>query len=575
MSLRNTTDNAKTTLSGAITNSQTTLSVVSGAGAKFPASNFIFVVYDADGSNYEKILCTTRSTDSMTSLVRGYGGTTAVAHASGSIVELPITTEMITDIDAELFKKFILKENITGGLPVKVINDGGVAKIEKLLGSQYKTAGTEVTVNADVIAPSMMDKVNTTYYTVFKVLNEFYAYYTVFKNVGTFVTLSLVSYDLVNKKIIDEIIIFTGEPTTIGYEGVVFGFTSISGSGKTISANINVVYSAYNKGLRGMRIISKYGMLNGMYYDTASLTTSGTYVLYDMEGEKFTYYKIATSTYVLNRYLNNSFGTELDIAISGNRIVIRRFTNGSTLLFRDVSATFKLYDSSDTVLSSSCTFIPASSTQTHHSLCTAGNGLFTAYHHPDTNYLVLVCFIWNGGSFVQTAEYNVISGLTGTASNKRQILFSYDSNTICIIYSPDGSTTKAVIVNSGGTILSPIYTLPFYLTESDLTYAAVNVFGKNLWHFLNSRRFIYSKLANTEALYYVSPDDRDEFLGIIQATATTGNSEVVRMKGWISSGHSGLTFPADYYISESGTLTTTVTPYKIGRSISATEIKLD
>ena len=85
---------AESTLLADITNTATELSVQAGHGTKFPADNFEVVVTLPDHSNWEVMLCTSRSTDTLT--VTRYAG--AVAHAAGELVELRVTKKYITEL---------------------------------------------------------------------------------------------------------------------------------------------------------------------------------------------------------------------------------------------------------------------------------------------------------------------------------------------------------------------------------------------------------------------------------------------------------------------------------------------
>jgi hypothetical protein len=92
-------DNASTTLASAITSASTTLSVVSGTGSLFPAittgQDFIFTLQHIVSSvvtAYEICLCTARSTDNFTTIVRAQEGTSAQAWAAGDVVALLSTS---------------------------------------------------------------------------------------------------------------------------------------------------------------------------------------------------------------------------------------------------------------------------------------------------------------------------------------------------------------------------------------------------------------------------------------------------------------------------------------------------
>src|SRR3972149_1376052 len=87
-------------LNAAVDASQTSFVLKSGHGIKFPASDFIF------RCESEWIHCATRTTDTLSSLTRGYDGTTAAAHAGA-----------FQSAGRSLFQRLI--DNIAGHLHVK------------------------------------------------------------------------------------------------------------------------------------------------------------------------------------------------------------------------------------------------------------------------------------------------------------------------------------------------------------------------------------------------------------------------------------------------------------------------
>lgn len=76
----NLADSALGELSSGIDALVTSLNLKSGHGAKFPASDFCVKCENED------IYVTTRTNDALNGLARGYGGTSAAAHAANSIV---------------------------------------------------------------------------------------------------------------------------------------------------------------------------------------------------------------------------------------------------------------------------------------------------------------------------------------------------------------------------------------------------------------------------------------------------------------------------------------------------------
>jgi len=86
-------NDASSTLASGISDSDTSLTVASGEGAKFP-STYPFNIRIED----EILQCTNRSTDTLT-VTRAQEETTAAAHASGKAVELVITAKAISDLN--------------------------------------------------------------------------------------------------------------------------------------------------------------------------------------------------------------------------------------------------------------------------------------------------------------------------------------------------------------------------------------------------------------------------------------------------------------------------------------------
>ncbi len=101
MSLKLFSNNASTTLSAAITSGATTLSVTSGAGTLFPnpaaGQNFTFtLIKSGTPTTFEICLCTARSGDTFSTIVRAQEGTTALAWNAGDTVALLPTAAGLT-----------------------------------------------------------------------------------------------------------------------------------------------------------------------------------------------------------------------------------------------------------------------------------------------------------------------------------------------------------------------------------------------------------------------------------------------------------------------------------------------
>ncbi len=88
-------NNAESVLASGINASATSLTVVTGEGAKFPADNFHISIDD------EILLCTSRSGDAFT-VQRGKEGTQAAAHGAGAKVQLRWTAAYVEELQSAL-----------------------------------------------------------------------------------------------------------------------------------------------------------------------------------------------------------------------------------------------------------------------------------------------------------------------------------------------------------------------------------------------------------------------------------------------------------------------------------------
>ena len=144
-------NNATSTLAASINATATTISVVSGDAARFPALTagdwFPVTVVDSAG-NMEIMRCTARSGATLT-VARAQEGTTGKAFAAGSRIEVRLTAAVIEDVRValgnELAAALALKLNLTGGTisgDLVVNGDNGVDARRGYTGSYGSSAGS-------------------------------------------------------------------------------------------------------------------------------------------------------------------------------------------------------------------------------------------------------------------------------------------------------------------------------------------------------------------------------------------------------------------------------------------------
>jgi hypothetical protein len=119
------TNFAYSTLAFSITTGDTTLTVASGHGARFPAisgGNIFYLVLEDSSLNREIVKVTARSTDAMT-IVRAQEGTAARAFTAGVSVALRITAQTIADLLAAITNA----TNLIGSGTISATTTGGAA----------------------------------------------------------------------------------------------------------------------------------------------------------------------------------------------------------------------------------------------------------------------------------------------------------------------------------------------------------------------------------------------------------------------------------------------------------------
>jgi hypothetical protein len=96
-----------TTLSANISNSASSISVVDGS--TFPSgTNPFVIVIDRGSVSEEKILISSRSSNTFTVDTRGYDGTAAVDHTSGAFVDHVLDASVIQDMNTTTYDNEVL-----------------------------------------------------------------------------------------------------------------------------------------------------------------------------------------------------------------------------------------------------------------------------------------------------------------------------------------------------------------------------------------------------------------------------------------------------------------------------------
>lgn len=97
-----------TTLSANITNSDTSIGLVDGSTFPTGSSNPFVIIIDRGTINEEKILISSRSSNTLTASSRGYDGVGAVAHLSGATVDHILDATSLQDMNTTTYDNKIL-----------------------------------------------------------------------------------------------------------------------------------------------------------------------------------------------------------------------------------------------------------------------------------------------------------------------------------------------------------------------------------------------------------------------------------------------------------------------------------
>lgn len=218
----NVKNNAESALASAITAAATTLTLVSGDGAKFPSTNFNITIDD------EILTCSSRTGDVLT-VTRAQETTTAAIHAAGAIVALNVTAAVIqqlqTGVDAAAASGG--REMLTANRTYYVRTDGN----DSNTGLVNSAAGAFLTIQKAIDAAAALD---CSIYNI-----------TIQLGAGTYVVTSIINL---------KSIIGSGTVTIIGDESTP-GNVIIDGQGiVSLFSAVAVSYTTYK--LKGFKLYS-------------------------------------------------------------------------------------------------------------------------------------------------------------------------------------------------------------------------------------------------------------------------------------------------------------------------------
>lgn len=142
----NYSNNAFSVLNGSITNVATTITLATGTGSRFPASDFRVTLIGYDGSGNENAWeichCSSRAGDVLT-VARGQEGTTAAAWANASRIEQRVTAAQLNGVLEKAGGDMSGDLGFTGiGRRIRGLMSSATALVDRLLFQSSTTNGS-------------------------------------------------------------------------------------------------------------------------------------------------------------------------------------------------------------------------------------------------------------------------------------------------------------------------------------------------------------------------------------------------------------------------------------------------
>ena len=145
-------NNVTATLAAGITDTDTTIVVSSGQGARFPALTtgqyFYATLYDTS-NNIEIVKVTARTTDTLT-VVRGYDGSTAHSYSTGDNIERRLVAAALTEMQAYTPSGNIAATTIVGAIAELDSEKAGLATNNTFSGTNTFSSGLTGNVTGNV-----------------------------------------------------------------------------------------------------------------------------------------------------------------------------------------------------------------------------------------------------------------------------------------------------------------------------------------------------------------------------------------------------------------------------------------
>jgi len=471
---------------------------------------------------------------------------------------------------------FPYAEDISTGTVVELINDAGTAKVQNITRlnstpTQILGSGTQNTISID----------STSYpynciipvggnYVVIAYVKTTGVYIRLGTVVGTTVTLQGSEIQVSNTTIFYDMIPLDDEHFAIGYGPSSSPKIRVGKiSGTTISLSLEATHgytgcTTYKLGkVNASRIIMVAHNSTILYYHTwnwatgtpptiTSVTANGTTISPSWSGNSNNQFSIAfdgTGRFMYTTYPNGSgYYGAFEVDVNGN-IIIRggnSFSDANYIVSSMVAISSTLY-------------------------------LGVTYSNDDIAKVRLFSFVGTGTPSILSTQ-TITTFADGYCDSISVALLANEYATV-VVKNNTILTQKLYIIQYSGTAITNVAFAGDIITDITATTSGVQN-GRSFAVFPSTNIAVAVGYKNTPSIVYKAHQigglivDFLGTIGISQETKLAGESGNVALLGAISSAHNGLTPATNYYISSTGDIATTQTPYLLGRSLSSTQMLL-
>lgn len=286
---------------------------------------------------------------------------------------------------------------------------------------------------------------------------------------------------------------------------------------------------------------------------------------------------------------NSSYGTAIIGTISGTTItfgseyMFNNANNNTAIAVAALSATTFVVGSFNSADSRVYVGTVSGTAISYGTGVVFETGSFTSFYTSivaltSTTFMVA----WARGTTDGRAKIGTVSGTTVSFTGASDVVFNsaitsfisavkISATQVAVAYADTGNSSYGTIVIGTISGLSIVFGSEIVFRSGGADYVAGAVAGDKI--FIGYKDNANSSYG-TGVVFWPASTNVADWQGITAASIANGASGLVTVRGGYATNLSGLTPKADYYLNNDGTLTTTVTSYKIGRAMSSSVLEI-